>query len=93
MVINEGISFGIGIPMVELMIGLVLIGMLFWWWRQRKNKKSFGLLLIILGGVLNLISRFQHGGVIDYWKIPGVPIYNNLADWIIFVGVIWYLLR
>jgi len=84
MIQNNGISFGIRLPGVILITGLVLLGISYVAIRQKEWRWS----LVILGGVLNLVERINYGFVTDYWKIPFVPIYNNVNDWLIFVGVI-----
>jgi len=56
-------------------------------------KKNFwGINLVLLGGWINMIDRLVFGYVRDYWQF-GV-VYNNLADWIISIGVgmfVWEL--
>lgn len=92
MFINNGASFGLNIPALELISFLFLILLLVVWW---KEKKAWGVLLIMLGGLLNLRERILFGGVRDYWQIPMTAIYNNLNDYLIFFGVvqlIWYFL-
>lgn len=92
MIINGGASFGWYFPFLDLVSGFFLIGLSIMWW---KDKKAWGIILMILGGGLNLWERFFYGGVRDYWKIPFTSIYNNLNDYLIMAGVlqlIWYLL-
>jgi lipoprotein signal peptidase len=47
-----------------------------------------GLGLILAGGVMNIGERWLWGRVNDYWTVPIVNINNNLADWLIAVGVV-----
>jgi lipoprotein signal peptidase len=92
MIINEGASFGLSFPFLKLVSGLFLVLLFIIWCR---DKKAWGILLMVLGGGLNLIERVRFGMVIDYWKIPTIPVYNNLNDYFIVSGVIqliWYLL-
>lgn len=92
MIINGGASFGLSFPFLELISGLFLLGLFIIWW---KDKKAWGIILMLLGGGLNLWERYFYGGVRDYWKIPFTSIYNNLNDYLIMAGVIqliWYLL-
>ena len=92
MIKNFGVSLGLTFPGVCLINGLV-IGMLFWWW---KKNRLWGLLIIIAGGSLNLMERCVRGYVVDYWRIPGTNVYNNLNDWLIFGGAmifIWQYLK
>lgn len=86
---NYGVSFGQSFPGV-VVISIFLLGILTWMaWRERK----FSLWLAVVGGGLNLGERLYFGYVRDYWKIPGIPLYNNINDWLIFGGVVWYLLE
>jgi lipoprotein signal peptidase len=87
MVANYGISFGISLPGLLVINGLLLLGLIGWWWKDR----SWGLILIIIGGSLNLIDRIIYGYVRDYWQIPLTNIYNNFNDWLIFGGLLVYL--
>lgn len=82
---NSGISFGIEIHWIFVVIFFVV---LLWWY---KKERSWPLLLVIIGGALNLWERLTLGYVRDYWRIPGTNIYNNFNDWLIFVGVIIYI--
>ena len=66
----------------------VLLVVLWWWWNKERDWR---LLLIIVGGSLNFIERLIFGYVRDYWQIPGTNVYNNINDWIIFIGVGLYL--
>jgi lipoprotein signal peptidase len=85
--INRGISFGWEIPGVEIVVLVVWLGLIYLYIKE----KSKALLLVVIGGGLNLGERLLTGGVKDYWRIPYTSLYNNLADWLIFVGVIVYL--
>lgn len=85
---NSGASFGINFLGLNLVIIVFLI-ILFVVWRRDKN---VGWLVMIAGGVLNLVERLVFGVVTDYWKIPFTNVYNNLNDYLIFMGgiiVIW----
>jgi len=85
---NNGASFGInfwGLNIVALFFLLIVFSM----WRADKNK---GWILILIGGGLNLIERIFFGFVNDYLPIFGTNIYNNINDYLIFIGgimVIW----
>lgn len=82
---NYGVSFGInGWFFVFLNIFFVILLTKYWW-----KYNYFGLNLIVVGGWVNAIDRLFLGYVRDYWKL-GI-IYNNLADWIIQIGVIIFL--
>lgn len=88
MVENRGVSFGIAVPYLSVIsVGLLII-LLLWLWKE----KRWPLVLIIVGGGLNTLQRITEGKVLDYWKIPGLNLYNNINDWLIFVGVLWLFL-
>lgn len=85
---NEGVSFGwSGLGVVWLNLGL-LVGLTWFGWKRNYT----GVNLILLGGWVNMIDRLLFGYVRDYWQLGSV--YNNIADWIISIGVgifIWEL--
>lgn len=82
---NYGISFGInGGFFIILNIIFVVILTKIWF---KNNLLSLGLMLV--GGWINLIDRLIFGYVRDYWYLGWV--YNNLADWLIQIGVIIFL--
>lgn len=87
MIRNSGISFGISIPGINLIATMVLVVVIYFFVKTR----DWGLGLIALGGGLNLGERIISGFVTDYWKIPLVPLYNNVNDWLIVAGVIVFL--
>ncbi len=89
MVENTGISFGITFPGVIMaeMLSLVIIGILL-----IKNKKNFGWWFLMIGGGLNLGERLLYGRVTDYWPIFKTRIYNNINDYLIFIGLIMVIL-
>ncbi len=85
MIINKGASFGLNLPYLgEIQLFLLIVLVVIWW----KNKRAWGWLLMIIGGGLNLVERWQLGGVRDYWHFPLTSIYNNINDYLIAVGVI-----
>lgn len=82
---NYGISFGInGLIFILLSIIFILFLTVIFF-----KKKSFGLGLMVVGGWINLIDRLVWGYVRDYWRL--MTVYNNLADWLIGVGVVLFL--
>ncbi|MBI2465575.1 signal peptidase II [Candidatus Shapirobacteria bacterium] len=86
---NYGVSFGQSFPGIIFISALLLVVLIVMAWRDRK----VSLWLVVLGGGLNLIERLFFGYVRDYWKIPGISLYNNINDWLIFGGVAWYILE
>lgn len=73
--------------MVSVITGVLLIVIAY----LAVKQKSWGLLLVLIGGSLNWWERVTNGYVADYWRIWGTNIYNNINDWLIFVGVVWFL--
>jgi len=87
MIRNFGISFGKMLPGVSWWeLGVWLLT---WVWFLKSKNWRIG--LIVLGGGLNLWERYKWGFVVDYWRIPFTNIYNNVNDWLIFIGVGLYL--
>jgi lipoprotein signal peptidase len=85
---NYGISFGInGSFFILLSILFVLILSFVF-----NKTKSFGLGLMLTGGLINLIDRIVLGYVRDYWYLTG-QVYNNLADWLIGIGILFCLVE
>ncbi len=95
---NPGIAFGVVLPTylftVMWVATMSIVGYLYMTSHVNKknNVKRLGLLMIITGGIANIIDRFLHNCVIDY--ITLVPWNSfNLADTSIFLGamiVLWY---
>lgn len=85
--INKGVSFGwfTGID-VWVVLGAWLV--VLWLFLKEKEGRG-GLVLILLGGGINLLMRFVYGGVIDNWSLRGM-LYNNLADYLIVMGLCLY---
>jgi len=79
---NPGISCGLNynLLLVAAFIALVTLTVLFW------RRGNLCLMVILIGGLINFIDRIIFGYVRDYWSF--FWFYNNLADWIIFFGVL-----
>jgi lipoprotein signal peptidase len=90
-ILNKGISFGL-LPVGYLPYGIVL-GLLVLATLYVRGKEGLWILPIVCGGAVNCLDRFLLGGVRDYWYIPVLNVYNNLADWMIFVGVILFIIH
>jgi lipoprotein signal peptidase len=67
---------------------LVLIGLIYF---AIKSRDRGPLWLMVVGGGLNVGEKLIFGYVRDYWRIPFLPVYNNINDWLIFGGALWYL--
>lgn len=79
-VINYRLSLGVSVNnFVFWLAALVLCG---WLYREK-------MWILLAGGLANILSRFIWGGVVDYWSFFGL-FYNNLADYMLFFGVVFY---
>lgn len=96
---NYGVAFSLALPQLLLMVSVVII-LLFVIYKMARYRMigkiflSGTLALIVAGGISNIVDRFIYGGVIDYIKIGGWPIFN-IADILIVIGVslwAWYLI-
>lgn len=88
---NTGIIFNIPIPIpIVIIASLFVISFLIFW--SIKQKQSNGIMLgslfVIIGALGNLIDRIQYGFTIDYLILFGRSAIN-LADILIFIGIIW----
>jgi signal peptidase II len=103
-VINNGLALNIGqsIPTYWLIIFIISIvmtvtGINLKYWKKNKNIAE---LIVIAGGVSNLIDRFRYKGVVDFliidFKISNLtfstPVFN-FADIIIMTGILWIIYR
>ena len=87
--VNKGVAFGMleGLPW---WIGLLTIGcLLYCAVKTRELWERVGIVLVVAGGVMNLIQRYSQGMVSDPWKVFNLG-YNNFADYLIFFGVVVY---
>lgn len=105
-VVNKGISGGIGEGVSPyLLIGLgvlniVLIWNFFWkaLFREKESLmlKEVGFSLWLGGALANMVDRVVIGGVRDWIRLPFFAVYNNVADWVFFIGLcigIWLFLK
>ncbi len=95
---NPGISFGLfgSAPswVLPSIIGIAIVALGFWWVKETDLLSKIGLALCIGGALSNIIDRFLYGAVADffhiYWGQKSIFV-NNIADMIIFVGVLLLL--
>lgn len=62
----------------------------------RLTQAKTPLLLLIGGGIINLLDIIQYKGVKDYLNFPGFGFSwstFNLADVLIIVGLVWFLIK
>lgn len=87
--LNRGVSFGwlegIGVGVVLLAWGIVLVVAV----KTRELWGRCGLLLILIGGIMNIFDRLRYGGVRDNLNWGGV-LYNNVWDYLIVAGLVVY---
>ncbi len=92
---NYGIAFGIKLPIILLaIIWLPIMAYILYLWHNKLNNKflvQVPFLLIISGGLGNVIDRAVHGCVIDYIPFLNISTFN-LADAFISVGVVLIIL-
>lgn len=99
---NFGISFGLfpanspeGTLLLTGATGLLSLILFIWFLRSPRVLTLYGLALVIGGAVGNIVDRIRHGAVVDFldFHLYGYhwPAFN-IADSIIFLGVVLLLL-
>jgi lipoprotein signal peptidase len=86
--INRGISFGIELPTwLVLFLSVIVLGFISFVLKKRPLLMS-----VVMGaGISNFFDRIQYGGVRDWLQLPLFGIRNNIADWIIVLGLGWWI--
>ncbi len=89
---NFGIAFSIPVPKTVLILGTVILLILltYLFFKEFDFKKRIAqasLILVLAGGIGNLIDRIFRGFVVDFISIWKWPIFN-IADVYISVGVL-----
>jgi lipoprotein signal peptidase len=92
--INPGISFGLLGGSAELvsttiLIAFAVLGVLAAKQYIVLHPRVIGLFLG--GAVSNIIDRVFFAGVRDWMTLPVLMVKNNMADWAIFLAVVWLL--
>ena len=89
---NSGIAFGLPMPYPEIIVGIVLIAFVIYYFkRSRKKGLVLPFVLVVSGGISNLIDRIRLGYIVDFIDLKILPIFN-LADVYIFFGVLIFVL-
>lgn len=83
--LNLGATGGIPVPFAVIIAAEFLVAYLF----VKEPRGRWALSLVLLGGALNIFSRVSYGGVQDNWNFFGL-FYNNLADYLIVIGIVLY---
>jgi hypothetical protein len=94
--INPGISFSwfaAVFTQVPLLVLLPFFCILIFWICTNYAARYPVWVGVFIGGALsNFIDRIFFGGVLDWFWLPGIGVYNNLADWAICLSVLGILL-
>lgn len=92
---NTGVAFGIGSNnlLFIIIVNIILLGIIIKFIKERKEQVNFSILvsliLILSGGIGNLIDRIVRGYVIDFIDINLFNFPNfNIADISISIGII-----
>lgn len=96
--LNYGVAFGWGESLGGWTVVGVTIVVIVWLLLQPERRWFWQLLLA--GAVSNLIDRVWWGGVRDWLPVPwlsrlpwlGLGLKNNLADWLIVIGVVGWVI-
>ncbi len=81
------------VAIIGMSVAMLVVLLLGWnWWRKMNYQAAFGAMMMFLGAISNFFDRLHFGFVID-WGYFGRwwPIFN-LADVMIFSGVLIILL-
>lgn len=97
-VTNRGAAWGVGSQLQNLLLFAriaVVIGLAVYLWRSPKSEKhSYPLILVMAGGLGNILDYFIYGHVVDmfhfYFWGYSYPVFN-VADASIFCGIVWLL--
>ena len=92
---NTGVAFGIGSNnlLFIIIVNIIVLGMIIKFIKEREEQVNFSILisliLILSGGIGNLIDRIVRGYVIDFIDINLFNFPNfNIADISISIGII-----
>ena len=85
---NYGVSFSVD-WVNALLLNAIFILIVGWFYFK---EKSYFLVLILVGGLTNVVDRLVFGYVRDYWNFVGI-LTNNLNDWLIGIGVLLFLIE
>jgi len=89
---NAGVSFGLApvwgsvihaLGLVALLASILVVKM--------RRRYGAAIYLVGVGGLSNMLDRVRWGAVVDWLQIPGTNLQNNVADYVIMVGLLWLL--
>ncbi len=90
--LNKGVSFGLLPSLPIWLFVIILVCLIIYAVKMRELVGRIGLGMIVVGGTGNLISRVVYGGVVDNLSFFGI-FYNNIWDYLIFIGIVIYILQ
>jgi lipoprotein signal peptidase len=87
---NTGGPWGSDIPerLFLILVPMILLGLSYWWLRERDVSARISLMLLLAGGIGNLVDRVVFGYVRDFLLVPWFPAFNP-ADVFLTIGIIW----
>lgn len=90
-VINSGISFGLGTSVNQGVMPIALVGVLIvamYVLRHTWQRQPQVVGLFFGGAISNVMDRFIYGGVRDWLPLPIGGLHNNLADYAVVVSLL-----
>lgn len=86
---NQGGPFGVFVPPWLLVVASIIGNtyFVFLWWREKTWQSEWPWILILSGGMGNLLERMLFGCIMDYVVLPLFPVFN-IADVLLTLGVI-----
>ena len=92
-IINSGGILGIGeahSKFILFLSFLALLGIVILYRKTRHKLQRQALLLFITGLAMQTSDRLFRGGSLDYIYLQPFPVFN-IADFLMLVGVLWYI--
>lgn len=94
---NPGIALSLAMPPLVMAVGLAAALAVIVFALLRELKKSSPDLLpyffILTGALSNVFDRVRYGAVIDYFTVPMVGLFFNIADLMILGGILLLVVR
>lgn len=94
---NQGMAFGWwsggGTILPMVLIALLFIIWLYFYRSHFQYRSKVIMILILAGGIGNLIDRLTDGTITDFMVLGPWPTSFNLADIFITMGVVWLLME
>jgi len=90
--LNEGISWGMSMPMVVIISVSIVCLWLFVFLFHKKYLTTIEFALLFAGTIWNLIDRILFGWVRDFLSFGSFPVFN-IADSFLTCGVVWICIK